>query len=123
MSDSSVGRPPLLVVDGIDTFYGDAQILRGLSLEVQAGEAVCLLGRNGRGKTTTIKSILGLVPVRRGRIAFGEADITGLPTHVVARRGIAWVPDNRQVFPTLTVARNAWPDGRLAYSTLQPSGR
>jgi branched-chain amino acid transport system ATP-binding protein len=96
----------LLAVDAIDTFYGDAQILHGLSLEVRAAETVCLLGRNGRGKTTTIKSILGLVPVRRGRITFDGADITGVPTHLVARRGIAWVPDNRRVFPTLTVERN-----------------
>jgi branched-chain amino acid transport system ATP-binding protein len=96
----------LLVIEGIDTFYGDAQILRGLSLEIHAGQAVCLLGRNGRGKTTTIKSILGLVPVRSGRIVFDGHDITRLPTHLVARRGIAWVPDNRRVFPTLTVERN-----------------
>jgi branched-chain amino acid transport system ATP-binding protein len=99
------GRP-LLSVQGIDTFYGDAQILRRLSLEVDAGEAVCLLGRNGRGKTTAIKSILGLAPVRAGRIVFDGADITRMPTHLIARRGIAWVPDNRRVFPTLTVERN-----------------
>ena len=105
MTGSPGTRPILLAVDAIDAFYGDAQILRGLSLEIRAGEAVCLLGRNGRGKTTTIKSILGLVPVRRGRIAFDGHDITRLPTHLVARRGIAWVPDNRRVFPTLTVER------------------
>jgi branched-chain amino acid transport system ATP-binding protein len=99
-------RPPLLAVDGIDTFYGDAQILRGLSLDIAEGETVCLLGRNGRGKTTTMKSILGLVPVRRGRITFDGQDITRLATHLIARRGIAWVPDNRRVFPTLTVERN-----------------
>ena len=97
---------PLLRLEAIDTFYGDAQILNGLSLEIAAGETVCLLGRNGRGKTTTIKSILGLVPVRRGRILFAGADITRLPTHLIARRGIAWVPDNRRIFPTLTVERN-----------------
>jgi len=102
MADAS----SLLVVEGIDTFYGDAQILSGLSLEIQPGETVCLLGRNGRGKTTTIKSILGLVPVRRGRILFEGVDITRLPTHLIARRGIAWVPDNRRIFPTLTVERN-----------------
>jgi len=102
MADAS----SLLVVEGIDTFYGDAQILSGLSLEIQPGETVCLLGRNGRGKTTTIKSILGLVPVRRGRILFDGVDITRLPTHLIARRGIAWVPDNRRIFPTLTVERN-----------------
>jgi len=102
MADAS----SLLVVEGIDTFYGDAQILSGLSLEIQPGETVCLLGRNGRGKTTTIKSILGLVPVRRGRILFEGVDITRLPTHLIARRGIAWAPDNRRIFPTLTVERN-----------------
>jgi branched-chain amino acid transport system ATP-binding protein len=96
----------MLAVEAIDTFYGDAQILRGLSLEVGAGETVCLLGRNGRGKTTTIKSILGLVPVCRGHIVLDGVDITRLPTHLIARRGIAWVPDNRRVFPTLTVERN-----------------
>ena len=97
---------PLLIVDSIDTFYGDAQALNGLSLTVNAGETVCLLGRNGQGKTTTIKSILGLVPPRRGCITFDGADITRLPTHQIACRGIAWVPDNRRIFPTLTVERN-----------------
>ncbi|HEV8308822.1 MAG TPA: ABC transporter ATP-binding protein [Methylomirabilota bacterium] len=97
---------PLLVLDGVSTFYGDAQILNGLTLAIGAGETVCLLGRNGRGKTTTIKSILGLAPVRSGRILFEGTDITRLPTHLIARRGIAWVPDNRRIFPTLTVERN-----------------
>ena len=97
---------PLLVLDEVRTFYGDAEILTGLSLAIDAGETVCLLGRNGRGKTTTIKSILGLTPARSGRIVFDGADITRLPTHLIARRGIAWVPDNRRVFPTLTVERN-----------------
>jgi branched-chain amino acid transport system ATP-binding protein len=104
MSAEAAG--PLLSVEGIDTFYGDAQILDGLSLEIGAGETVCLLGRNGRGKTTTIKSILNLAPVRRGRIRFEGVDITRWPTHLIARRGIAWVPDNRRIFPTLTVERN-----------------
>jgi branched-chain amino acid transport system ATP-binding protein len=97
---------PLLSVESIDTFYGEAQVLRGLSLDIGVGETVCLLGRNGRGKTTTIKSILGLVPPRRGRISFDGTDITGWPTHRIARQGIAWVPDNRRIFPTLTVERN-----------------
>jgi branched-chain amino acid transport system ATP-binding protein len=102
-----MGDPPsLLVVDAIQTFYGDARILDGVSLEIGAGETVCLLGRNGRGKTTTIRSILGLAPVRRGRILLDGADVTRLPTHLIARRGVAWVPDNRRVFPTLTVERN-----------------
>ncbi|HET8577912.1 MAG TPA: ABC transporter ATP-binding protein [Methylomirabilota bacterium] len=97
---------PLLALEEISTYYGDARVLNGLSLEIAAGETVCLLGRNGRGKTTTIKSILGLVPARAGRIRFAGADITRLPTHEIARRGIAWVPDNRRIFPTLTVERN-----------------
>ena len=97
---------PLLALDAISTYYGDARVLDGLSLEVAAGETVCLLGRNGRGKTTTLKSILGLAPARAGRILFAGAEITRLPTHVIARRGIAWVPDNRRIFPTLTVERN-----------------
>jgi branched-chain amino acid transport system ATP-binding protein len=97
---------PLLVLEDVHTFYGDAQILHGVSLTIGAGEAVCLLGRNGRGKTTTIKSILGLAPVRHGRIVFDGTDITRWPTHLIARRGIAWVPDNRRIFPTLTVERN-----------------
>ena len=89
---------PLLSLEDVHTFYGDAQILHGVSLAIGAGEAVCLLGRNGRGKTTTIKSILGLAPVRHGRIVFDGTDITRWPTHLIARRGIAWVPDNRRVF-------------------------
>jgi branched-chain amino acid transport system ATP-binding protein len=97
---------PLLVLDGVSTYYGDARILAGLSLAIEPGETVCLLGRNGRGKTTTIKTILGLVPAREGRIVFDGADITREPTHLIARRGIAWVPDNRRVFPTLSVERN-----------------
>jgi branched-chain amino acid transport system ATP-binding protein len=100
------GAGALLVVDSIDTFYGDAQILNGLSLEIGLGETVCLLGRNGRGKTTTIKSILGLAPARRGRILFDGTDITRMATHLIARRGIGWVPDNRRIFPTLSVERN-----------------
>jgi branched-chain amino acid transport system ATP-binding protein len=97
---------PLLAIESIDTFYGDAQALNGLSLSVGAGETVCLLGRNGQGKTTTIKSILGLVPPRRGHITFDGEEITHLPTHRIVCRGIAWVPDNRRIFPTLTVERN-----------------
>jgi branched-chain amino acid transport system ATP-binding protein len=97
---------PLLALDGISTYYGDARILAGLSLTIEAGETVCLLGRNGRGKTTTLKTILGLVPAREGRIVFDGQDITREPTHLIARRGIAWVPDNRRVFPTLSVERN-----------------
>ncbi len=96
----------LLTIDNLCTFYGDAQVLNGLSLGIGVGETVCLLGRNGRGKTTTIKTILGLVPARGGRIIFDSTDITRMPTHLIARLGIAWVPDNRRIFPALTVERN-----------------
>ena len=72
---------PLLELDAISTYYGDARILSGLSMQIAAGETVCLLGRNGRGKTTAIKSILGLAPVRQGRILLDGADITRMPTH------------------------------------------
>ena len=102
----SLTPAPLLSIEAIDTFYGDAQVLRGLMLTIGAAETVCLLGRNGRGKTTTLKAILGLVPVRRGRIVYNGTDVTGWPTHLITRRGLAWVPDNRRIFPAMTVERN-----------------
>ena len=98
--------PPLLSVDSIETFYGETQVLFGVTLHVRAGEVVALLGQNGAGKTTTLRSILGLTRARRGSIRFDGAEITREPTHEIARRGLAWVPDDRRVFPTLTVARN-----------------
>jgi branched-chain amino acid transport system ATP-binding protein len=98
--------PALLRLDGVETYYGEAQVLRGLSLDVRPAETVCLLGRNGRGKTTTIKTVLGLAPARRGRVVFDGQDVTRWPTHRIVRLGIGWVPDNRRVFPTLTVERN-----------------
>jgi len=96
----------LLAVEHIDTFYGETQALFDVSLRVDAGEVVALLGPNGAGKTTTLRSILGLTPARRGTIGFDQRDITRDATHDIARRGIGWVPDDRRIFPTLTVARN-----------------
>jgi branched-chain amino acid transport system ATP-binding protein len=96
----------MLVVDRIDTFYGETQVLFDVSLDVKAGEVVALLGANGAGKTTTLRAILGLTPPRRGTIAFDAKDVTRTPTHEIAQRGIGWVPDDRRIFPTLTVARN-----------------
>ena len=96
----------MLAIDGIDTFYGETQALFGVSLEVGAGEVLALLGPNGAGKTTTLRSILGLTRPRRGRIRFDGHDITHAPTHQIARAGVGWVPDDRRVFPALTVARN-----------------
>ena len=96
----------ILDVAGIETFYGETQALFGVSLAVGEGEVVALLGPSGAGKTTTLRSILGLTPARRGAITFDGSDITRRPTHEIARLGVGWVPDDRRIFPTLTVARN-----------------
>jgi branched-chain amino acid transport system ATP-binding protein len=96
----------MLEISGIDTFYGESQALFGLSLSVGAGEVVALLGANGAGKTTTLRSILGLTRPRRGQITFDGSEVTRAPTHAIARAGVGWVPDDRRVFPALTVARN-----------------
>ncbi len=96
----------ILDVAGIDTYYGETQALFGVSLQVDEGEIVALLGANGAGKTTTLRSILGLTPARIGHIKFDGAEITRKATHEIARGGIGWVPDDRRVFPTLTVERN-----------------
>ena len=96
----------MLALDRVDTFYGDTQVLFEVSLAVGSGEVVALLGPNGAGKTTLLRCALGLTPARRGSVRFDGADITRAPTHEIARRGIGWVPDDRRIFPTLTVARN-----------------
>ena len=96
----------MLQVQEIDTFYGLVHMLRGISLEVAAGEVVALLGRNGAGKTTVIKSIMGLAPPRAGRIVFKGEDITGLPPHAIARRGVSYVPASRGIFSALTLREN-----------------
>ncbi len=96
----------ILEVNSLETFYGESQVLFGPSLKVGEGEVVSLLGANGAGKTTTLRSILGLTPPRRGAIRFDGAEITRRPTHEIARAGIGWVPDDRRIFPTLTVERN-----------------
>ena len=96
----------MLSIDCIDTFYGETQVLFDVSLRVGAGEVVALLGPNGAGKTTTLRSILGLTQARKGAICFDGQDITRTPTHEIAQAGMGWVPDDRRIFPTLTVARN-----------------
>ena len=96
----------MLALESIHSFYGETEALFGVSLEVAAGEVVALLGPNGAGKTTTLRSILNLTVVKRGAIRFDGADITRMPTHRIARLGIGWVPDDRRIFPTLTVERN-----------------
>jgi branched-chain amino acid transport system ATP-binding protein len=96
----------MLEVERINTFRGPAQVLRDLSLTVRDGESVCLVGRNGAGKTTTIDSIMGLLPVRSGKLTFNGVDITRLPTHERARCGIGYSPEDAGIFPDLTVAEN-----------------
>jgi branched-chain amino acid transport system ATP-binding protein len=96
----------MLDLSAVDTFYGETQVLFGVSLDVAAGEVVALLGANGAGKTTTLRSILGLTRPRRGSLRFDGRDIAQLPTHEIARAGVGWVPDDRRIFPTLTVERN-----------------
>ncbi len=96
----------LLEVDGLDGWYGRAQTLFGVSLNVQAGEAVVLLGRNGAGKSTTLKAIMGLEVERRGEIWFGGERIDKLPAHRIARLGLGYVPEDRRIFSGLTVDEN-----------------
>lgn len=97
---------PLLAVDRLEAWYGKAQILFGASLSVGRGEVVALMGRNGAGKSTTMKAIMGLVPRRQGRIAFQGEDISRLAPHDIARRGLGWVPEDRRIFTDLTVEEN-----------------
>jgi branched-chain amino acid transport system ATP-binding protein len=97
---------PLLDVHEIHTAYGLSRVLFGVSIEVNAGECVCLLGRNGVGKSTTLKSVMGLAPPSSGRVTFEGRDITGLPPHRLARLGIAWVPEDRRIFRLLSVMEN-----------------
>jgi branched-chain amino acid transport system ATP-binding protein len=96
----------MLDVATIDTFYGETQALFGVSLSVRAGEVLALLGANSAGKTTVLRSILGLTRPRRGEIRFQGQSIVAQPTHEIARSGIGWVPDDRRLCPTLTVAKN-----------------
>jgi branched-chain amino acid transport system ATP-binding protein len=96
----------LLEVDGIETCYGLSQVLFGLTLSVRSGEMVAVMGRNGMGKTTTIRSIMGLTPARAGAIRFAGQEIRTLPSFRIAQLGIGLVPEGRQIFPNLTVREN-----------------
>ncbi len=96
----------MLRIEGLQAAYGHSQVLFGLDLHIGEGQLVTLLGRNGMGKTTTIRTVMGLLPPRAGRVAFAGADITGMAPERVARRGIGLVPEGRMVFPTLTVREN-----------------
>src|SRR5918995_123522 len=96
----------MLEISDIDTFRASAKVLHGVTLAVRADEVVCLVGRNGAGKTTTIESIMGLLPVRSGTIRFHETEITKLPPHERARRGMGYAPEDSGIFPDLTVGVN-----------------
>jgi len=96
----------MLQIENIVTLYGPSMVLQGLSLRVETGEVVALLGRNGAGKTTTLRSIMGLTPPRSGHIRLEGVDIAGWPPHQIARLGIGYVPDDRRIFPDLTVEEN-----------------
>jgi len=96
----------VLSIENIHTFYGNSHILQGISLTVKKGEVVTLLGRNGMGKSTTIKTVMGLVVPREGRVSFDGVDITGRKPHHIARAGIGFVPEDRRTFASLTVIEN-----------------
>jgi branched-chain amino acid transport system ATP-binding protein len=96
----------VLEVNAIDTYRGPAHILNGVSLRVDREEVVCLVGRNGAGKTTTIESIMGFLPIRSGRIVFRDEDVTTLPPHERAKRGIGYSPEDCGIFPDLSVGEN-----------------
>jgi branched-chain amino acid transport system ATP-binding protein len=96
----------LLAVENIHTYYGEAHILQGVSVAIGEGEVVTLIGRNGAGKTTTLRSIMGIARPRQGHVRWRGEDITALETHEIARRGIAWIPEERRVLPNLTVLEN-----------------
>src|ERR1700723_3680018 len=96
----------MLEIEDVHAYYGESHILRGVSLVVAPGEIVCLLGRNGAGKTTTILTIMGYLKPRPGRILYRGRDIAALPPYAVARLGIGFVPQERGIFPSLTVREN-----------------
>ncbi|MBQ0718086.1 MAG: ABC transporter ATP-binding protein [Sulfitobacter litoralis] len=96
----------MLEVNGVNSFYGKAQVLNDLNFDVASGTVVALLGRNGAGKTTTMKSIMQLVRPRKGKIIYQGQDITGWPSHKVARNGLGYVPEERRIFTQLTVLEN-----------------
>jgi len=114
-----------LQVGRINTFYEQSHILFDLSLDVNEAEIVCLLGRNGAGKTTTLRSLMGLTPPRSGSIIFRGQELVGLPPHRIAQLGLGYVPEDRRIFPNLTVwenldvARKSEPDGQQSRWTIE----
>ena len=113
---------PIVQVDDLDVYYGTSQILFGVGLSVRPGETMALLGRNGAGKSTTMKAIMGLVPARRGKVMLRGCLISGLKPHHIARAGLGFVPEDRQIFPdhtvedNLAIARKKGPEGQDEWS-------
>lgn len=101
-----MAEPALLEVEGLSAGYGPAEVLFGVELILRRGEVAALMGRNGAGKSTTLKAIMGLLPPRAGRIRFAGQDITGWPAYRIARAGLGYVPEDRRIFTDLTVAEN-----------------
>ena len=108
--------PPLLRLEGLEAGYGDLIAVRNVSLEVHPGELVALIGSNGAGKTTTLRAICGLIRPRRGVVEFDGARVDGLTSSAIVARGIAHVPEGRQLFPTMTVRENLELGARTAES-------
>ena len=96
----------VLELKDLNTFYEESHILQGVSLNVDRGEIVCLLGRNGVGKSTTLKSVIGLVKPRSGEVVFKGQNVAGMPPHTIAKLGVGYVPEERRIFPTLSVREN-----------------
>ena len=110
----------MLKVNAIETAYGTSQVLFGMSLEVEAGEMVTLMGRNGMGKTTTIRSIMGMMTPHSGKITFNGEIISGMASHRIAKMGIGLVPEGRQIFPNLTVRENLVATARNVSGSTNP---
>ncbi|MFC1681694.1 ATP-binding cassette domain-containing protein, partial [Pseudomonadota bacterium] len=110
---------PLLEGRGLHTYYGASHILHSVDISVERGQTVCFMGRNGMGKTTTLRTLLGLTPPREGQVLMNGRDVTGKAPHWMAKAGIAYVPEDRGIFPTLTVRENlvmaarSGPTGRI----------
>ena len=103
--DTGAARP-LLAVKGLEGWYGESHVLHGVDFDVREGEVVTLLGRNGAGKTTTLKAIMGILPKRKGSVTFGGLETIGLPSRAIARAGIAFCPEERGIFSSLSVEEN-----------------
>jgi branched-chain amino acid transport system ATP-binding protein len=109
----------MLAVDALETFYGQSQVLFGVTLAVARGQVATLLGRNGMGKTTTVRSIMGITQAKKGSVRFEDRNMTGLPSYRVAQAGLGLVPEGRQIFPNLTVRENLVATARPGDWTLE----